>query len=304
MTPQAVGREGPPSPGGLPDSAAVLARAREENFPVASRLLPRAARRHLLALYGFARLADHLGDEAAGDRRALLDWLEEELDLLYGGEVRHPLMQPLALTVRACGLPREPLQRLIEANRQDQRVHRYETFEDLLDYCALSANPVGHLVLHVFGLATDERMELSDAICTGLQLAEHWQDVAEDARADRIYIPREDLSRFGCSERDLRAPRANDSVRALIRFEVTRARERLERGRALVATVSGRPRLAIAGFAAGGHAALDAIERQQFDVLKATARPRRRDFLYRFVEVLRRSGGRGRSPLHAPGGAR
>ena len=157
-------------------------------------------------------------------------------------------------------MPREPFVRLIDANRADQRVSRYATFEELVGYCALSANPIGELVLGVFGIATPERIAYSDSICTALQLAEHWQDVAEDRDRGRVYLPAADLRSFGVSEGDLAAPHAGARVRALIAFEVERARELLGAGEPLLATVRGRKRLALAAFLAGGWAALDAIE--------------------------------------------
>jgi len=163
-----------------------MARAENENFPVASRLLARRTRSHLLAVYGFARLVDELGDSLAGDRLAALDWLERELDRAYRGEAEHPLLKRLQPTLRACSLPRGPFVRLIEANRVDQRVSRYETWEQLRRYCELSANPVGELVLGVFGQATPARVALSDSICTALQLAEHCQDVVEDRDRGRV----------------------------------------------------------------------------------------------------------------------
>src|SRR5439155_12154962 len=145
----AFGRSPAPPAVGVPTASAVMEQAGRENFPVASRLLPREDREHLLAIYGFARLVDDLGDEAPGDRGRLLDWLEAELDRAYDGSARHPLMVRLGRTIRARALPREPFLRLIAANRQDQTVSRYRTFSDLAAYCELSANPVGHLVLHV-----------------------------------------------------------------------------------------------------------------------------------------------------------
>jgi squalene synthase HpnC len=268
-------------PSGLPAPAAVMARASGENFPVASRLLPRRAREHLLALYGFARLVDELGDAGAGgvggppDKLAALDWLEAELERAYAGEARHPLLVRLQATIRECGLAREPFTRLIKANRVDQRVTRYDTWEQLLGYCHLSADPVGELVLGVFGHATPERIARSDRICTALQLVEHWQDVAEDLRAERIYLPAEDRERFGCSEADLAEPHAGWRVRGLIVFEAARTRALLCEGLALVGMLRGRERLAVAGFAAGGLAALDAIERADFDVLAGPPRASR-----------------------------
>ncbi|MCW3063026.1 MAG: hpnC, partial [Solirubrobacterales bacterium] len=174
----------------VPSRAAVMGRARTENFPVASRLLGREASRHLLAIYGFARLVDDVGDETEGDRLALLDWAEEELGRVFAGErPEHPVMRALVPTVRACALPREPFGRLVEANRRDQTVTRYESFDELLGYCQLSAAPVGELVLHVFGAATPARIALSDRICAGLQVTEHLQDVDEDRARGRVYLP-------------------------------------------------------------------------------------------------------------------
>jgi squalene synthase HpnC len=235
----------------------VLAKAARENFPVALFPLPADARRRLRDVYGYARLVDDAGDLAEGDRDALLDWIEADLDR---GEHR--------LVRRVRDLPRGPLLRLIEANRQDQRVARYERFEDLVAYCDLSANPVGELVLHVFGAATPERVRWSDSICTGLQLAEHWQDVGEDRRAGRIYLPLEDLRRFGVSEE----LEPGEPFRRLMAFEVERAREVLREGLPLVRSLRGRQWLAIAAFAGGGFAALDAVERSGYDVLDRSPR--------------------------------
>ncbi len=252
--------------------SAVMARARGENFPVASRALPRRVRGHLLAIYGFARLVDEMGDSAQGDRLTALDELERDLDRAFEGRAEHPLMVRLGVTVRECSLPREPFARLIEANRLDQRVSRYESWEQLRGYCALSADPVGELVLGVLGEADAERVRLSDSICTALQLTEHCQDAAEDYAAGRIYIPLEDLARFGASSEDLGAVRASDELREAMAFEVARARDLLAAGAPLVGTLHGRARFAVAAFVAGGRAALDAIERAGFDVLGGAPR--------------------------------
>jgi len=258
-----------------------MARAGSENFPVASRLLPAAEREHLLALYGFARLVDELGDGLDGspaERLAALDWLSAELAGAFAGTARHPLMRRLQGTIEACALEPGPFERLIEANRLDQRVSRYATWGELRRYCSFSADPVGELVLAIFGVLSPERVALSDRICTALQLAEHCQDVAEDLRAGRIYLPAEDLARFGCSEQELAAAHAPAALREVLAFEVERARGLIAEGLPLLATLRGRPRLAVAAFAAGGTAALDAIERAGYDVLpgppKASA-PRR-----------------------------
>jgi squalene synthase HpnC len=255
------------APPGAPAASAVMARAETENFTVASRLLPRHARSHLLAIYGFARLVDELGDSVPGDRLAALDWLEQELDRAYDGRAQHALLTRLEPTLRECSLRREPFVRLIEANRVDQRVSRYETWEELRGYCRLSADPVGELVLSVLGLATPARVALSDSICTGLQLTEHCQDVAEDFAAGRVYLPAEDLARFGCAPAELALKHAGQPLREVIAFEVARARGLFADGAPLVGQLRGRPGLAVASFLAGGRAALDAIERAGWDVL-------------------------------------
>jgi squalene synthase HpnC len=255
-----------------------MARSGGENFPVASRVLPRRIRERLLAIYGFARLADELGDAGAGgakDRLAALDWLGEELARAYAGRARHPLLVRLQATLRECELPRGCFERLIEANRVDQRVARYETWEQLLGYCRLSADPVGELVLGAFGRATPERIALSDKICTALQLAEHWQDVAEDVARGRVYLPAEDLQRFGCRESELRGAGGSGTswrVRGLLAFEVARTHALLEEGASLIGTLHGRERLAVAAFVSGGRAALEAIAQVGYDVLGGAPR--------------------------------
>lgn len=252
----------------LPRSAVVMAHARQENFPVANLLLPRQVRAHLLAVYGFARLVDDVGDEFEGDRLAMLDQLDADLERAFGGIPRHPLIEALQPTIAACALPIDPFRALIEANRRDQIVHEYETFAELIDYCALSANPVGELVLRIFGVLTPERRLLSDKVCTALQLTEHWQDVGEDYAAGRIYLPTEDRRRFGVATGDLRRDRAAaPSLRRLIAFEVARANGLLDEGAALIRTLRGRQALAVAAFVAGGKAALRAIQRADYDVL-------------------------------------
>ena len=186
------------------------------------------------------------------------------------------MVAALAPTVAECAIPQQCLLDLIQANRQDQVVTRYQTFGDLLAYCRLSANPVGRMVLHVFGAATPRRAELSDLVCTALQLAEHWQDVAEDLRAGRIYLPAEDLAAFGVTETDLAAASASAPVRALIEFEVRRARELLDQGAPIVGTLRGAARAAVAGYVAGGRAALAAITASGHDVLAGTPKPAKR----------------------------
>jgi squalene synthase HpnC len=257
----------------LPGEDAVLPLAGGENFPVALRVLGPRLGAHLMAIYGFARLVDQIGDEVAGDRLALLDELEADLDRLFAGEEpAHPLLQRLAPTVRACGMPRGPFARLIEANRRDQSVAAYASFDELVGYCKLSANPVGELVLYVFGAASPDRVELSDRVCTALQLVEHWQDVGEDYRRGRVYLPGEDLARFGVSPDELGAARAGPALRELLAFEVARARSLLDEGAPLVRRLRGRARIAVAGYVGGGRANADAIVRADYDVLAGPPR--------------------------------
>lgn len=269
-------------PAGLPTETEILGRAASENFTVASVLLPARTRRYLLAFYGFARLVDQIGDAYQGDRLAALDWIEHQTGAALAGGDAIPLVSRAARSVTELGLDPQPLFRLIEANRMDQTVTRYGSFADLVRYCELSANPVGHLVLGAFGYTDAERLALSDSICTGLQLVEHWQDVAEDAAAGRVYLPVEDLARFGVASSDLTSPGpARTELRALMVFEVARARRFLDAGRPLISMVSGRPRVALAGFWAGGHAALDGIASSRFDVTAPPgARPRVRMIAY------------------------
>jgi len=268
-----------------------MARAATENFPVASRLLPPRARAHLLAIYGFARLVDELGDEAPGDRLAALDWLSAELDRAFAGTATHPLLVALEPTISGCGLSREPFERLIEANRLDQRVKSYATWAELLGYCHLSADPVGELVLCVFGAASAERIALSDAVCTALQLTEHWQDVREDLGRARVYVPLEDLARHGCTIADLAAPRVGERLRRVLALEAARTAALFRQGDALAASLRGWQRLAIAGYAGGGRAALEALALARYEVLAASPRPTRRRTLGAIVRVLVRAAG-------------
>jgi squalene synthase HpnC len=268
------------------DEAAVMSQARAENFPVAMKLLPAGTRDDLLAIYGYARLVDDLGDEVAGDRLAALDWAEERLDAALAGQADHSVFVALERTIARHGLARKPFADLIEANRLDQVKVRYETWDELRHYCTLSADPVGRLVLAVFGVDDLRRRTWSDMICTGLQLVEHLQDVGEDYGAGRIYLPAVDMHRFGCVESDLAADTAGVALRRVVAYETFRARELLRRGTRLVASLRRKRRLAIAGFVAGGHAALDAIEAADHDVLGADVTPRPHRLGVRLVESL------------------
>lgn len=268
------------------DEAAVMSQARAENFPVAMKLLPAGTRDDLLAIYGYARLVDDLGDEVVGDRLAALDWAERQLDAAIAGRADHGVFVALEATIARHGLAREPFADLIEANRLDQVKVRYDTWDELRHYCTLSADPVGRLVLAVFGVDDLRRRTWSDMVCTGLQLVEHLQDVGEDHRAGRIYLPAEDMDRFGCVESDLGADTAGVALRRVVAYEAFRARELLRRGTRLVASLRRKRRLAIAGFVAGGHAALDAIEAADHDVLGADVTPRPHRVGARLVEAL------------------
>lgn len=284
-----------------------LDKAADENFPVAPFFLPRAWRTDLMAVYGFARLVDDIGDgdlapggadarllgvapEEADDRLVLLDAFEADLRRVFDGTPRHPLLRRLQPTVRRRALTPVPFLGLIAANRQDQLVKRYETYDDLLAYCELSANPVGRLVLAVTGTATPERIRRSDAVCTALQIVEHLQDVAEDLGRDRIYLPAQDLKRFHVQETDLAAPTAGASVRALIAYEAERARGLLNEGTPLVGSVHGRLKLLLAGFVAGGKAAVQAIAAAEYDVLPGPPKPGRIQLLREVGTTLRGKG--------------
>ncbi|MFB9463372.1 squalene synthase HpnC [Streptomyces cinereospinus] len=286
---------------------ATLDKATAENFPVAPFFLPRAWRADLTAVYGFARLVDDIGDgdlapggadarllgvppERAEDRLALLDAFEADLRRVFDSTPRHPLLRRLQPTVRRRSLTPEPFLGLIAANRQDQSVQRYETYGDLLAYCELSANPVGRLVLAVTGTSTPERIRRSDAICTALQIVEHLQDVAEDLGRDRVYLPAEDMRRFHVREADLAAPTAGASVRALIAYEAQRARDLLDEGAPLVGSVHGRLRLLLAGFVAGGRAAVRAIAAADYDVLPGPPAPGKLRLLREVGVILRGEG--------------
>jgi len=259
--------------------------AEAENFPVMSRLLPRRQREHLMALYGFARLADDIGDESEGDRLAELDWLESELERAFAGSATHPVLVRLQPTIEACQLERQPFLDLIQANRIDQVVSSYASWSDLLAYCTLSANPVGRLVLAVFDSVTPERIRWSDDVCTGLQVVEHLQDVGEDARRGRVYLPADDLDRAGCTRSDLLSPVATPELRTLIAQLGGRARVLLRSGTPLARSLRGRPRWAVAAFSAGGLAALGAIAAADHDVLSHPVHPRRTDVIRHAVAI-------------------
>lgn len=297
----------------------VMKKAARENFTVASRLVPRMVRENLQSIYAYARFIDDIGDLVAGDREAQLDWAEQELDRALLGKATHPIFVRCAEMASALDIDRGLFIDLISANRQDQVVKNYETFEDLVAYCALSANPVGRMVLAVFGVSGPSYEALSDDVCTGLQIVEHLQDVAEDFAAGRIYLPREDMERFGVTEsmlrgdarvsganpgvlvnqvagrdraggaREVLAPRA---LRRLIAFESGRARCLLSNGTQLVSLLSGAARVAVAGFVGGGLAQLLAIEKASYDVVHLEAKATKVAVALETAKVLMRAQSR------------
>ena len=244
-----------------------LAKTHYENFSVVTWFLPKRLRPPMYSIYGFCRHTDDLGDEAEGDRLALLDRWEEDLRRCESGSPEHPILKALQQTMRERPMPLDPFLKLIEANRMDQRIKRHSTYADLLHYCDHSANPVGRMVLYLFGYDDDERQRLSDATCTALQQANFWQDIRRDYAAGRIYLPLEDMDRFGYSEDDLGANVVNQNLRDLLAFEVDRAHALFQEGARLVGLVDGELRIDLKLFTMGGTSVLDAIERQQYDVL-------------------------------------
>ena len=246
-----------------------LARGHYENFSVATWFLPRRLRQHFYNVYSYCRISDDLGDET-GDAAAslqLLDEWESELNACYEGSPRHPVFVALVGTVREFNIPKQTFVDLLTAFRQDQRITRYKSFDDLLGYCRNSANPVGHLVLYLCGYRDPERQHLSDFTCTALQLANFWQDVSPDYEKGRIYLPLEDLQEYGVAETDIAGKNNSHSFRELMRFEVRRAREWLERGLPLVSKVNRELAIDLELFTSGGQEILNAIEKQRYAVL-------------------------------------
>jgi squalene synthase HpnC len=274
-----------------------LARRHYENFPVVSWFVPRELRGALTAVYAFARMTDDLGDEgsaAPAQRLVSLARWEEGLEAALAArhpfaDGLHPALARVAEAIRAHALPVEPFRAIIRANRLDQVRTRYPCYADLLEYCGYSANPVGRIVLRLLGRDDPSLLPASDAICTALQLANHWQGIGEDLRVrDRLYVPLEDLDRFGVREEDLRRHRPNRRVRRLVGFEVDRTRELLHSA-ALLPEAFGRNAAAVLRlFIAGGHAILDELEAHGDELLRGRLRvPRRRRLLLLAREGLR-----------------
>ena len=244
-----------------------IARSHYENFSVASRLMPRDMLPHVAAIYTYCRGVDDLGDEAEGDRLALLDDWAAQLEQCYSGSPTEPRFLALQHTISAFDIERQPFLDLIEANRMDQVNTRYETYEDVLHYCRHSANPVGSLYLTLIGQNDPERRALSDATCTALQLANFWQDVKRDYAMGRIYIPQEDMRRFAYTEEELARGEGSLAFRELILFQVERTRRLFHEGLPLVDTLNGIFKLHVKLFTLGGLCVLDAIQEQNYDVL-------------------------------------
>lgn len=254
-----------------------LARSHYENFTIASWLMPRAMRPHMHAIYAYARTADDFADEEH-DLGKLDEW-EHELDLAYAGTPRHPVFVALADTVRRFAIPRQPFADLLKAFRSDVNFKGFETIDDLLGYSRYSADPVGRLVLYLFGHRDQERQRLSDLVCSGLQLANFWQDIKIDFGKARIYLPRADLARFGYSAEELGRGVVNAQFVELMRYEIGVAREMLVRGAALHTMVDGRLSRDILIFAGGGLAILGAIERAGYDVFRSRPQLNKFDYL-------------------------
>jgi squalene synthase HpnC len=262
------------------DYCAQLARSHYENFSVATWFLPKLLRQHFFNVYAYCRISDDLGDEVGDPQQSLelLGQWEKELDACYAGAPRHPVFVALAETVRQFSIPQHEFSDLLIAFRQDQTVTRFETFDHLLGYCKYSANPVGHLVLYLCGYSDAERQQLSDCTCTALQLANFWQDIAVDYEKGRIYLPLEDLRRFGVSPEDIAQRRATTQFIGMMQFEVERAREWFARGLPLIKKVNKELAIDLELFSRGGQEILNAIEGQGFDVLSrrpAISKPRK-----------------------------
>ncbi len=248
-----------------------LAETHYENFHVATWFLPKALRPHFHSIYAYCRVSDDLGDEvgSTASALALLDLWERELDACYEGRTRHSVFVALAETIRACSIPKEPFADLLKAFRQDQTVTRYADMTQVLGYCRYSANPVGRLVLYACGEASEEKFKLSDATCSALQLANFWQDVRVDWGKDRVYLPQDDMRRFGVTDEIIAKGIATDEFRALMRHEVDYARALFEQGLPLIGMVNRDLAIDLDLFSRGGLEILRAVERRNYDVLSA-----------------------------------
>ncbi len=278
-----------------------LARRHYENFTVASWLLPRSLRQHFYHVYAYCRWADDLADEVAESQRslALLDWWEDQLHAMYAGRASHPVFVALAGTVQAFHIPRQPLANLLIAFRQDQAIASYESWNELYGYCQNSANPVGRLVLYLGRCHREELLSLSDSVCTGLQLANFWQDIARDLDRGRVYVPREAMQAAGYAEDAFYRREFNPAFRRMMEQLVARAEDSLQQGWPLVAAMPGRLRIDMSLFIRGGLAILAAIRRQDYNVWQRRPIVSRRQKLQLLFASLWQVG-RERSPVAAP----
>ncbi len=271
-----------------------LTKSHYENFPVGSMLIPASIQPAIHSLYAFMRTADDFADEnrAPGDeaqRLAYLDTWKTFLADCEKGRARHPIFIALKSTLEKYQLPTEWLRNLLSAFTMDVTVRRYQTFDDVLAYCRYSANPVGRLILSLFGYRDEERFELSDSICSALQLANHWQDVAIDLGKDRIYLPQEDMQRFSVSEAHLRDQKVDDSFRQLLAHQIKKTRVLFAAGESLPKSVRGRLRLELRMTWLGGSAILDKIEQGGYDVFHRRPVVTKVDWLWLGLRAL---GGR------------
>jgi squalene synthase HpnC len=260
-----------------------------ENFPVALRLLPSGPRADLTRVYTFARFVDDIGDEAPGDaavRLELLDDIERNVLAIADSGAKIPAVRGIAPLVKTGRVPVQPFLDLIEANRVDQRTGEYETFDDLLDYCRLSAAPVGRIVLHLADAATPENVVDSDAVCNALQVLEHCQDVGEDFGHGRCYLPASELRAAGVGAEQLAATSTSLPLRRVVAHQVHRARAMLAAGQPLVRRLPGWARFAVAGYVAGGLATADALDAAQHDVLGRAIRPSKRRTAWLALRLL------------------
>lgn len=294
--PPATGPGHTPADGTSSGPASLPAGARKriegENFPVALRVLPRRWRRALESLYAYARYVDDIGDEFDGPRVAALNHVADEVRLLYaGGRPTLAAVAGLAVLRTDHAVPAQPFLDLVRANLADQQVTRYRTFAELRAYCALSADPVGRVVLRIAGTAAEHLVALSDRICTGLQIIEHIQDVGEDYRAGRIYLPQRDMARFGVPEQALGRPSAEPRLRELLRYQTDRAVAHLEAGAPLVCALHGAARIAVSGFLAGGRAAASTVRAAGYDVLARDCSPPKRSVAAAYLRAIVRTAG-------------
>ncbi len=272
-----------------------LARTHYENFPVGSLLIPRDRRRHVYSVYAFARIADDFADEgyeAGGpneaERLAALDDWERRLEDCYRGRADHPVFVALAETIAELRLPIQLFRDLLSAFRQDVIKRRYANFDEVLDYCARSANPVGRLILLLFGYREERLHRLSDCVCAALQLANFWQDVEVDIRKDRVYLPQDEMARFGVSDDDLREKRFSERFAALLKYQVERTWELFNRGKSLPGLVSGRLAFELRLTWLGGTRVLERIEEMGYDTLNARPKISTADKIALLVRALRR----------------